>query len=96
MTDFRTALGTLHPNVPGEVGEKGGRREVNWAAVPPGFTNTVTFPGDFFNQNFSADPMHGLANYAQNKTSAGLREGGDNSRNTTLAGQGLEYKSNKD
>ena len=53
LTGFRTALGTLNPNVPGEVGERGGRREVNWDAVPPGFTNTLTFPGDFFNQNFS-------------------------------------------
>jgi hypothetical protein len=53
LTDFRTALGPLNPNVPGEVGETGGRREVNWDAVPAGFTNTLTFPGDFFNQNFS-------------------------------------------
>jgi len=53
LTDFRTALGALNPNVPGEVGDTGGRREVNWDAVPPGFTNTLTFPGDFFNQNFS-------------------------------------------
>ena len=53
MAGFRTALGTLNPNVPGEVGEKGGRREVNWDAVPSTATNTLTFPGDFFNQNFS-------------------------------------------
>ena len=38
LTEFRTALGTLNPNVPGEVGEKGGRREVT---------------GMPFNQNFS-------------------------------------------
>jgi len=53
LAGFRTALGTLNPNVPGEVGEKGGRREVNWDAVPSTATNTLTFPGDFFNQNFS-------------------------------------------
>jgi hypothetical protein len=53
LTDFREALGTLNPNVPGEVGEQGGRREVNWDAVPSGSTNTFTFPGDFFNQNFA-------------------------------------------
>ena len=33
LTDFRTALGTLNPNVPGEVGQSGGRREVNWDAA---------------------------------------------------------------
>ena len=49
VEDFRTALGGLNPNVVGE--QNGGRREVNWDAVPAGDTNTFTFPGDFFNQS---------------------------------------------
>jgi hypothetical protein len=51
LADFQTALGPLNPNVVGE--QNAGRREVNWDAVPPALTNTSTFPGDFFNQNFS-------------------------------------------
>ena len=45
---FRDALGTLNANLPGS--QAGGRREINWDAVPAQFTNTNDFPVDFFNQ----------------------------------------------
>lgn len=48
VESFRTTLGTLNPNQPGSFGS--GRREINWDAVPPLFTNTDEFPRDFFNQ----------------------------------------------
>ena len=48
VTEYQTALGTLNPNAPGSL--SGGRREINWDAVPAAFTNTDNFPGDFFNQ----------------------------------------------
>jgi hypothetical protein len=48
VTAYRQALGTLNANTPGS--QSGGRREINWDAVPPGATNTDNFPADFFNQ----------------------------------------------
>lgn len=48
VADYRAALGSLNPNVVGE--QPGGRREINWDAVPALATNTNTFPVDFFNQ----------------------------------------------
>ena len=48
VASFQLALGTLNPNAPGSLAS--GRREINWDAVPAAFTNTNTFPADFFNQ----------------------------------------------
>lgn len=46
LDQFRDLLGGGQPNtVPGAVG---GRREVNWDAVPANLTNNNSFPGDFF------------------------------------------------
>jgi len=48
LATFRDALGPINPNQPGSF--TSGRREINWDAVPPQFTNTDDFPPDFFNQ----------------------------------------------
>jgi hypothetical protein len=51
LDQFRDLLGGGQPNTaPGAVG---GRREVNWDAVPENLTNNNAFPGDFFG---SSDP----------------------------------------
>lgn len=49
VTDFRTALGTLNPNVTGSA--VGGRREINWDGVPDGFASPNALPQNFFNSN---------------------------------------------
>jgi len=49
VNDFRTALGSLNPNVVGSLGS--GRREINWDGVPNQFASPNAFPVDFFNIN---------------------------------------------
>ncbi|MDZ4829429.1 MAG: dockerin type I repeat-containing protein [Phycisphaerae bacterium] len=57
---FRTALGPLNGNVPGSFG--GGRREINWDAVPDTLSSPNLFPGAFF--NFTAAPRARGASFA--------------------------------
>jgi hypothetical protein len=47
LNDFRADLGSLNGNLP--VVFSGGRREINWDAVPPAASVPNSFPGNFFN-----------------------------------------------
>ena len=49
VNGMRAALGTLNPNQPTTFA--GGRREINWDAVPDARADPNLFPGDFFNGN---------------------------------------------
>jgi hypothetical protein len=46
---YRTALGTLNPNVGGSFGS--GRREINWDGVPDALSAPNNLPANFFNLN---------------------------------------------
>lgn len=49
VSQFRTDLGVLNPNVAGPLGP--GRREVNWDGVPDALSAPNNLPADFFNAN---------------------------------------------
>lgn len=49
VDNFRNALGNLNGNQPTEF--VGGRREINWDAVPDAVSDPNVFPGNFFNGN---------------------------------------------
>ena len=49
VDDFRSALGTLNPNVVGSFGS--GRREINWDGTPAAFAAPNNLPANFFNSN---------------------------------------------
>lgn len=48
VDEFRSFLGANNGTGPGPF--VGGRREINWDAVPEGSSSPNSFPGDFFNQ----------------------------------------------
>lgn len=49
VDSFRTALGTLNPNVAGSFAN--GRREINWDGVPDALAAPNNLPANFFNVN---------------------------------------------
>jgi PEP-CTERM motif len=51
VASFQTALGTLNPNNGSSFAS--GRREINWDAVPDGFSSPNALPGNFFAQSFN-------------------------------------------
>ncbi|WP_166829829.1 beta strand repeat-containing protein [Thalassoroseus pseudoceratinae] len=51
VDQFRDDLGTLNSNTPGS--QSPGRRQINWDAAPDSVSAPNSFPGDFFNANFS-------------------------------------------
>jgi hypothetical protein len=51
VEEYRALLGDPNNLAAAVENKNGGRREINWDAVPAGFTNNDLFPGNFFNVN---------------------------------------------
>jgi hypothetical protein len=51
VDSYRSALGTLNPNVAGTQNGGMGRREINWDGVPAAFAAPNNLPANFFNAN---------------------------------------------
>ncbi len=68
--EFRNVLGATLNTAPGAVG---GRREVDWDAVPPALTNINGFPSDFFGQSDAALPNGRKRGLLMTNTGASFR-----------------------
>jgi hypothetical protein len=70
INQFRTLLGDPQNTTPNQTS---GRREIRWDGVPATFTNTNTFPVDFFNNTDPAAPNGRKTGLVYTNTNATFR-----------------------